>query len=207
MKCPVISMDNKKVGEIELDDAVFGGEARPDLLARTVNWQLAKRRAGTRKTKNRNEITGSRAKPFRQKGTGRARQGVAKKAPHMRGGGKAFGPVVRSHAFSLPKKVRKLALKSALSAKQADGKLVVLDDVAAKTAKTGDLVKQIDKLGWNSALIIGGETVDENFSKAAGNIMGLDVLPQQGANVYDIMRRDTLVLTKGAVEHLVERLK
>ena len=206
MKCPVISLDNKKVGDIDLDDAVFALPARPDILARMVNWQLAKRRSGNHKTKQRAEVNGTTAKPFRQKGTGRARQGD-RKAPNLRGGGVAFGPVVRSHAHSLPKKVRRLALRTALSVKQADGKLVILDKAEAKTAKTADLVKQVVKLGWDSALIIGGTELDANFTRAAGNIRGMDVLPQIGANVYDILRRDTLVLTQDASEQLQERLK
>lgn len=206
MKCPVISLDNKKVGDIDLDDAIFALPARPDILARMVNWQLAKRRSGNHKTKQRAEVNGTTAKPFRQKGTGRARQGD-RKAPNLRGGGVAFGPVVRSHAHSLPKKVRRLALRTALSVKQADGKLVILDKAEAKTAKTADLVKQVVKLGWDSALIIGGAELDANFTRAAGNIRGMDVLPQIGANVYDILRRDTLVLTKDAAEQLQERLK
>jgi large subunit ribosomal protein L4 len=206
MKCPVIDIANKKVGDIDLDEFVFGAADRPDILSRAVNWQLAKRRAGTHKTKQRAEIKGSTAKPFNQKGTGRARQGD-KKAPHMRGGGVAFGPVVRSHAHSLTKKVRRLALRVALSTKQANGKLVVLSEAKVKSAKTSDLAKQVKKLGWDSALIIDAGEVDNNFNLAARNIKGIDVLPQQGANVYDILRRDTLVLTKGAIEKLVERLK
>jgi large subunit ribosomal protein L4 len=206
MKCPVIDIANKKVGDIDLDEFVFGAADRPDILSRAVNWQLAKRRAGTHKTKQRAEIKGSTAKPFNQKGTGRARQGD-KKAPHMRGGGVAFGPVVRSHAHSLTKKVRRLALRVALSTKQANGKLVVLSEAKVKSAKTSDLAKQVKKLGWDSALIIDAGEVDNNFNLAARNIKGIDILPQQGANVYDILRRDTLVLTKGAIEKLVERLK
>jgi large subunit ribosomal protein L4 len=206
MKCPVIDITNKKVEDIDLDEFVFGASERPDILSRVVNWQLAKRQAGTHKTKQRAEIKGSTAKPFNQKGTGRARQGD-KKAPHMRGGGVAFGPVTRSHAHSLTKKVRRLALRVALSAKHANGKLVVLSEAKAKTAKTSTLAKQVEKLGWHSALIIDGVEVDTNFSLAARNIKGIDVLPQQGANVYDILRRDTLVLTKGAIEKLVGRLK
>ena len=206
MKYPVVDIANKKVGDIDLDEFVFGAPDRPDILARAVNWQLAKRRAGTHKTKQRAEIKGSTAKPFNQKGTGRARQGD-KKAPHMRGGGVAFGPVVRSHAHNLTKKVRRLALRTALSTKQANGKLVVLDEAKVKTAKTSDLVKQVKKLGWGSALIIDGSNVDHNFNLASRNIEGIDLLPQQGANVYDILRRDILVLTKGAIEKLVERLK
>ena len=206
MKCPVVDMANKKVDDIDLDEVVFGAPDRHDILSRAVNWQLAKRQAGTHKTKQRAEIKGSTAKPFNQKGTGRARQGD-KKAPHMRGGGVAFGPVVRSHEHNLTKKVRRLALRVALSTKQASGKLVVLSEAKLKSAKTSDLAKQVKKLGWNSALVIDGSEVDPNFNLAARNIKGLDVLPQQGANVYDILRRDTLVLTKGAIEKLVERLK
>ena len=206
MKCSVIDIANKKVGDIDLDEFVFAAPDRPDILSRVVNWQLAKRQAGTHKTKQRAEINGSTAKPLNQKGTGRARQGD-KKAPHMRGGGVAFGPLVRSHEYSLTKKVRKLALRVALSTKQANGKLVVLSETKIKSAKTSELAKQVKKLGWNSALIIDGTEVDGNFSIAARNIKGIDILQQQGANVYDILRRDTLVLTKGAIEKLVERLK
>ena len=206
MKHPIIDIANKKVGDIDLDEHVFGAPERPDILSRVVNWQLAKRRSGTHKTKQRAEIKGSTAKPFNQKGTGRARQGD-KKAPHMRGGGVAFGPVVRSHAYSLTKKVRRLALRTALSTKRANGKLVVLSEAKVKTSKTADLAKRVKKLGWESALVIDGTDIDNNFNLAAQNIAGLDVLPQQGANVYDILRRDTLVLTKRAIEKLVERLK
>lgn len=206
MKCPVINLDNKNAGDIELDDSVFGLPNRADLLHRAVNWQLAKRRSGNHKTKQRAEIRGSTAKPFRQKGTGRARQGD-KKAPHMRGGGVAFGPQVRSHAHALPKKVRRLALKTALSSKQADGKLIVLDSATSKDGKTSLLAKQLKSLGWDSTLVIAGAEVDANFARAVSNIREVDVLPQTGANVYDILRRDTLVLTKDAVEQLQERLK
>jgi len=206
MRCDVISLENKTVGKIDLDEAVFGVPVRADILARAVNWQLAKRQAGTRKTKTHSEVSGSTRKPFRQKGTGRARQGTAR-APQHRGGGVVFGPVVRSHAHDLPKKVRRLALKTALSAKQADGKLVVLDSAKLKKAKTAELAKRMEKLGWTSVLIIDGAEVDGNFARAAANIVGLDVLPSPGANVYDILRSDTLVLTKDAVGKLVERLK
>lgn len=206
MKCDVISLANKKVGSIDLDEDVFGVPVRPDILGRMVNWQLAKRRAGTHKTKTLSEVRGTTAKPFRQKGTGRARQGSIR-APHMRGGGVSFGPVVRSHMHGLPKKVRKLALKTALSAKQAEGKLVVLENAKVKNAKTKELAKSLEKLGWGSALVIDGAELDMNFALASRNIIGLDVLPSQGANVHDILRRDTLVLTKDAVEKLVERLK
>ena len=206
MKCPVISLNNKKVGDIDLDDAIFGAPVRPDILSRMVNWQLAKRQSGNHKTKQRAEVKGSTAKPIRQKGSGRARQGD-RKSPHMRGGGTAFGPQVRSHSHNLTRKFRRLGLMTALSSKQADGKLIVLDEAKTKSAKTGELAKIIKKLGWQSTLIIDGPQLDDNFSKAARNIKGIDVLPQQGANVYDILRRDTLVLTKGAIEKLEERLK
>lgn len=206
MKCDVISLDNKKSGSVDLDDTVFGAAVREDLMARTVNWQLAKRRAGTHKVKGRSEVAATKAKPFRQKGTGRARQGTTV-APQMRGGGVVFGPTPRDHAISLPKKVRKAALISALSAKQAAGQLVVIDTAALKAPKTADLAKKISALGWSNVLVIDGEAVDANFSKAARNIAGIDVLPSKGANVYDILRRDTLVLTKDGVEKLVERLK
>ena len=206
MKCPVVNLDNKSAGDIDLDEKIFGLPIREDILHRMVVWHLSKRRSGNHKTKQRSEIRGSTAKPFRQKGTGRARQGD-KKAPHMRGGGVAFGPVVRSHEHKLPKKLRKLALKTALSVKQADGKLIIIDNAAAKTNKTCDLAKRLKKIGLSSVLVIDGTEVDQNFVNAANNIKGLDVLPQIGANVYDILRRDTLVLTKDAVQMLQERLK
>jgi large subunit ribosomal protein L4 len=206
MKCQVTSLDNKKVGEIDLADEVFGLPVRKDILARAVNWQLNKRRRGTHKTKGISDIQGTTKKPWRQKGTGSARAGSLR-SPQFRGGARIFGPVVRSHETGLPKKVRKLALKTALSSKQADGRLIVIDEVSASKAKTAELIKKLGKLGWQSVLIIGGAVIDENFRRAASNIPNLDVLPQQGANVYDILRRDTLVLTKDAVEHLEARLK
>lgn len=206
MKCDVFTLENKKSGSIDLDDSVFGLSVRPDLLARVVNWQRAKRQAGTHKTKTIGEISGSTAKPWRQKGTGRARVG-SRRATQWRGGQTVFGPVPRDHSHSLNKKVRKLALKTALSSKQAEGKLVILEDAKTGEAKTKAVAAQIAALGWNSALIIDGAEVDANFKRAAANIPLIDVLPQQGANVYDILRRDTLVLTKDAVAALVERLK
>ena len=206
MKCPVITFDNKTVGEIELDEAVFGVTPRKDILARMVNWQLAKRRAGTHKAKGISDVSGTTKKPYRQKGTGRARQGSLR-SPQFRGGGVVFGPVVRSHAHDLPKKVRKLALRCALSAKQRDGKLIVVDAVAADSPKTTALAQRLEKLGFNSVLIVAGPEVDENFRRAAQNLVGVDVLPQAGANVYDILRRDTLVLSRDAVQHLEARLK
>jgi len=207
MKLKVTSLENKEVGSIDLADDVFAlPEVRRDILARMVNWQLAKRRAGTHKTKGVSEIQGTTKKPWAQKGSGRARQGSLR-SPQFRGGATIFGPVVRSHEFGLQKKVRRLALKTALTAKQKDGKLVVLDKAAAKDAKTGALAKQFEALGWTSVLIIDGATLDENFARAARNLPGIDVLPQQGANVYDILRRDTLVLTRDAVQALEARLK
>ncbi|MEQ9609669.1 MAG: 50S ribosomal protein L4 [Kiloniellaceae bacterium] len=206
MKCPVTTLDNNKAGEIDLDDSVFGLPARKDILARVVNWQLAKRRAGTHKVKTRGEVSGSTRKLFRQKGTGNARMGSAR-TTQRRGGGTVFGPVVRDHGHELNKKIRKLGLKTALSAKVAEGKLIVVDDVAMKEPKTADLAKKFAALGWSSVLIIDGAQVDGGFARATKNLPLVDVLPQQGANVYDILRRDTLVLTKGAVEALEARLK
>jgi large subunit ribosomal protein L4 len=206
MKCDVINLDAKKTGDVDLDEAVFAVTVRADILARAVNWQLAKRRGGNHKVKTRSEVQGSTRKVFRQKGGGRARHGTLR-VVQFRGGGVTFGPVVRSHAHGLPKKVRRLALKTALSSKQADGKLVVLDSAKLKASKTAGLAKKLTKLGWSSALIIDGADIDANFARAAANIVGLDVLPSCGANVYDILRRDTLVLTTDAIEKLVERLK
>jgi len=206
MQCDVMSLENKKVGSIELDDAVFGLPVRSDLIARAVNWQLAKRRKGSHKTKQRSEVRGTTAKMMKQKGSGRARHGN-EKAPQMRGGGVAFGPVVRSHAHSLPKKVRRLALKTALSAKQAAGSLVIIDAAKLKSGKTKDLAQRVNQLGWNSVLVIEGAELDTNFANAAANVLGMNILPTEGANVYDIMRSGTLVLTQDAVNKLVERLK
>lgn len=206
MKAPVTTLANKKAGDIDLDDAVFGLPERKDLLQRVVRWQLAKRRAGTHKVRTVSEVRGTTAKPFRQKGTGRARQGSSR-ATQMRGGATKHGPQVRDHGYDLPKKVRRLALKTALSAKQSEGKLAILDAAEMAKPKTGDLAKRFAKLGWQSVLVIDGPEVDENFARAASNLPGVDVLPQQGANVYDILRRDTLVLTKSAVEALQARLK
>lgn len=205
MKAKIITLENKATGDIDLKDEVFGAEVRKDILARMVNYQRAKKRAGTHKVKTRGEIQGTTAKPFRQKGTGRARQGSIK-VTQMRSGATVFGPVVRGHGHKLTKKVRKLAMRSALSAKQADGKLVILDGAELKDAKTGTLAAKLDKLGWGRVLIVGGSPVNENFARAARNIPNVDVLPSEGANVYDILRRDTLVLTKDAVESLEARL-
>ena len=205
MKCQVTTLDNEPRGEIELSDSVFGVQVRQDILARVVKWQLAKRRAGTHDTKTRSEIVGSTTKIYRQKGTGRARHG-ARKAPIFRGGGIAHGPHPRSHAHDLPKKVRRLGLKSALSAKAAEGKLIVLDAAALDTPRTREAQKKLDALGVNDALVVAGGELDPNFSLAVRNIVGIDVLPQIGANVHDILRHDQLVLTKDAVEALEARL-
>jgi large subunit ribosomal protein L4 len=209
MKLKVTDISNKAIGEVEIDDAVFadifGRTVRKDILARAVNWQLAKRRSGNHKTKEIGDVSGTTKKPYSQKGTGNARQGTLR-SPQFRGGATIFGPVPRSHAHDLPKKVRKLALKNALSAKHKDGKLVVWGETKA-SGKTKELAAQFKKLGWGSVLVIDGPEVNEQFARAARNIPNVDVLPQQGANVYDILRRDTLVLTRGAMEHLVERLR
>ena len=206
MDSKVVDINNKDAGTIALAEEVFGVAMRPDLIQRTVNWQLAKRRAGTHKTRGISEIRGTTRKPFKQKGGGRARQGSLR-SPQMRGGGVTFGPVPRDHGYKLPKKVRKLALRSALSGKQAEGKLVVLESTAIKSGRTKDLAKLLDELGWTKPLVIDGPEVNAEFARAAANIRNLDVLPQQGINVYDILRCDTLVLTKAAVEHLEARLK
>jgi len=206
MKLAIRDLDNQEVGQIDLADEIFGLPVRRDILARMVNWQLAKRRAGTHKTKGISEISGTTKKPYKQKGTGRARQGSLR-SPQFRGGAVIFGPVVRSHEFDLQKKVRRLGLKTALSAKQAEGKLVVIDAAKVEQAKTKALRQRLDAFGWESVLIIDGSAVDESFLRAARNLPKVDVLPQQGANVYDIMRRDTLVLTRDAVEKLEARLR
>ncbi len=206
MKLPIKNLQNQDVGEIELSEEVFGLPARADILHRVVVWQLAKRRSGNHKTKGVNEISGTTKKPYRQKGTGRARQGSLRSA-QFRKGATIFGPVVRSHATDLQKKVRKLGLKTALSVKAADGKLIVLEAATTDTHKTKALVQQFKALGLTSALIIDGHNLDENFVKASANIPTIDLLPEQGANVYDILRRDVLVLTRNAVEQLEARLK
>lgn len=205
MKVAVKTLANGEAGEIELNDAVFGLEPRADLLHRMVVWQLARRRAGTHKTKGVSEISGTTKKPFKQKGTGRARQGSHRSA-QFRGGAVIFGPVVRDHGFDLPKKVRALALRHALSAKAADGKLVVLEAARADDHKTKGLRGQLEGLGLTSALILDGDEVDRNFALAARNLPLIDVLPQRGANVYDILRRDTLVVTRDAIAQLEARL-
>ena len=204
MKLDVTTLDAKKAGSIDLDDAVFGLEPRVDILHRMVRWQLAKRRAGTHDTLERGEVNRTKAKWGKQKGGGRARHG-ARTAGIFRGGAKAHAPKPRDHGFDLPKKVRALALKHALSAKAADQTLVVLDDATLDAPKTAQLQAALGKLDVTSALVIGGAELDANFVRAARNLAHVDVLPVQGINVYDILRRDTLVLTKAAVDALHAR--
>lgn len=205
MQWDVIDLDNANVGTIDLPDGIFGAEVRADLMARYVKWQQAKRRAGTHKTKLRGEVARTPKKPFKQKGGGRARQGSLK-GPQFRGGAVVFGPQPRDHAHDLPKQVRRRALASALSAKRAEGSLVVVENVELAEVKTKALATRLDRLGWKKPLVIDGESVQEGFRRAARNIVGLDVLPSQGANVYDILRHETLVLTRAAVAKLTERL-
>lgn len=205
MKAEAIKLDGKAAGSVDLNDEIFGLEPRVDILHRVVRWQRNNAQAGTHKVKTRSEVKYSTKKIYRQKGTGGARHG-ARSAPIFRGGGIYKGPVVRSHGHELPKKVRKLGLMHALSAKMKAGELVIIDE-AAGAMKTGALAKQVNALGWKRALIIDGASVNEDFAQAARNIDGLDVLPSMGANVYDILKRDTLVLTKAGVEALEARLK
>jgi large subunit ribosomal protein L4 len=205
MKLDVKTLDGQASGSVDLDEAIFGLEPRQDILHRMVRWQLAKRRAGTHAVKNRADIARTGKKLIKQKGTGGARHGSAR-VPQFRGGGRAFGPVVRDHAHDLPKKVRALALKHALSAKARDGAIVVLDK-ATSDGKTKALIGQFGKLGFTSALIVDGAEPETNFRLAARNIPNIDVLPIQGINVYDILRRDTLVLTKAALDALEARFK
>jgi len=205
MKLDVINLDGGKGGSIDLPDAIFGiEEIRGDILQRMVTWQLAKRRAGTHKVQVRNEVSRTGKKMYKQKGTGGARHG-SRRAAQFVGGARAHGPVVRSHAFDLPKKFRALALRHALSSKAKDGALVVVDSVALKDPKTAALRAQLAKLGFTNALVIAGAEVDSNFALAARNIPNVDVLPNAGLNVYDVLRRRTLVLTKDAVEAIQAR--
>ncbi len=205
MKADAIKLDGKKAGSVDLDDAIFGLEPRADILHRVVRWQRNNAQAGTHKVKTRSEVKYSTKKIYRQKGTGGARHG-ARSAPIFRGGGVYKGPTVRSHGHELTKKFRKLGLKHALSAKVAAGELVVLDSADLKDAKTSALAKQVSDLGWKRTLIIDA-AVDANFATAAANLNGVDILPTMGANVYDILKSDTLVLTKAGVEALEARLK
>jgi large subunit ribosomal protein L4 len=206
MEIKVTSLDGKAAGSVQLSDEIFGLEPRADLIQRCVRWQLAKRRAGTHKVKNRAEIWRTGKKAYAQKGTGQARHG-SRRVNLFRGGGRSFGPVVRSHEHGLPKKVRALALKHALSSKAKDGGLIVIEAAKLKDNKTKALAAQFEKLGCTNALIIDGAEVDAGFRSAARNIPNIDVLPIQGINVYDILRRGKLVLTKAAVDALEARFK
>jgi large subunit ribosomal protein L4 len=206
MELKVITLDGQESGSVDLSDTIFGLTPRPDLIQRCINWQLAKRQRGTHKVKNRAEINRTGKKMYRQKGTGGARHGSGR-ANLFRGGGRAFGPVVRSHAIELPKKVRALALRHALSAKAQDGGIVVLDRASVADGKTKTLLDRFGTLGLSNALIIDGAEIDANFRLAARNIPNIDVLPVQGINVYDILRRHKLVLTKAAVDALEARFK
>lgn len=206
MELAVTTLAGKSAGKIKLKDDVFGLEPRADILQRMVQYQLAKKRAGTHQTKGRSDIARTGAKMYRQKGTGRARHHAAS-APQFRGGGKAHGPVSRDHAMGLPKKVRALALRHALSSKAKDGGLIIVDELAAKDGKTKVLAKQFADLGLSNALVIGGAELEDGFKKAAANIANVDVLPVVGINVYDILRRNTLVLSKDAVAALEERFQ
>ena len=206
MKLDITTLEGQAAGSVELDEGIFGLEPRADLLARCVRWQLAKRQAGTHAVKNRSDINRTTKKVYKQKGTGSARHGAAS-APQFRGGGRAFGPQVRSHAHDLPKKVRALALRHALSSKAKDASLIVIDDAKLAEPKTKALAERFGKLGLANALIIGGSEVEVNFQRAARSIPNIDVLPVQGINVYDILRREKLVLTKAAVDALEARFK
>jgi large subunit ribosomal protein L4 len=206
VKIDITSLDGQTAGSVELSDEIFGLQPRPDLIARMVRYQLAKRRAGTHAVKNRADIARTGKKMYKQKGTGSARHGSAR-VPQFRGGGRAFGPVVRSHAHDLPKKVRALALRHALSAKFRDGGVIVWDNADASDPKTAALKANFAKIGLLNALIIDGAQVQANFALAARNIPQIDVLPVQGINVYDILRRDKLVLTKAAIDALEARFK
>ena len=206
MKLDVIKLDGGKAGTVDLDEALFGLEPRADILHRVVRWQRAKAQAGTHATLGKSDVSYSTKKIYRQKGTGGARHG-SKKAPIFRHGGVYKGPTPRSHAHDLPKKFRALGLRHALSAKAKAGELVIIDSIAMGDAKTAQLAKTVAERGWKRVLVIDGATVDANFALAARNIEGVDVLPTIGANVYDILKRDTLVITKAGVEALEARLK
>ena len=205
MKVELKSIGNKKSGNIELADNIFGINPREDIVARVIKWQLAKRRAGTHKVKSRSEIAKTGAKIFRQKGTGRARHGPAS-VVQFRGGGVVHGPVVREHGHNLPKKIRKLGLRSVLSAKAATGKLIIVDKLQSD-GKTASLKSKLTTLGVSNALVVGGATLEVEFIRAASNIPLIDVLPFQGLNVYDAVRHDMLVISKEAVSFIEERLK
>jgi large subunit ribosomal protein L4 len=206
MELKILSLDGKQAGSANLPDAIFALEPRKDLIQRCVNWQLAKRQRGTHKIKFKDEINRTGKKMYRQKGTGSARHGSAR-VTQFRGGGRVFGPHVRSHAHDLPKKVRALALRHALSAKAKDGGILLIDKASIKDSKTKALSKHFEKLDIINALIIDGAEIEVGFKNAARNIPNIDVLPIQGINVYDIMRRGKLVLTKAALDALEARFK
>lgn len=205
MKHKIIDLDNKAQGDITLNDAVFAAEVRKDILDRVIQWQLAKRRAGTHAVKNISAVQGTTKKPWRQKGTGRARAGTLR-AVQFRTGAVAHGPQSRDHGYSLQKKVRKMGLCAALSSKQSEGKLFIVDSLNLKTPKTADMKAKLDKLRLSSVLFIDAEAINENFGKAINNLIAVDAIPVMGANVYDIIKHDALVLTKEAVKSLEERL-
>lgn len=206
MKYDVIDLDNKKIASVDLSDAIFGVEVREDIIARVIDWQLAGRRAGTHKTKGISDVSGTTKKPFKQKGTGNARQGSLR-SPQFKGGATIFGPVVRDHSYSLNKKIRVLGLKSALSEKAKNGKLIIVDSLEMAEPKTKVLSEKLVKLGWKDALVINIPENSVNFALASSNIVGIDMLPPEGANVYDIVKRDTLVVAKDALEKLEARLQ
>ena len=205
MQTPVITLENTQAGEIELPEALFGATPRADIMARVIHWQLAKRRAGTHKAKGMGEVSGTTKKPYRQKGTGNARQGSLR-SPQFRKGGVVHGPVVRDHGYSLNKKVRRLGLISALSQKAAEGKLIVLENaVLAADAKTSAIAAKVKALGWKSVLVVDA-AADENFARCVRNLPKVQVLPTMGANVYDILNHEVLAVTRAGVEALKERL-
>lgn len=204
MKCNIKNLENKKIGDVVLTPEIFNLPIRKDILSRVVNWQLSKRRSGNHKTKGISEVRGTTKKPFKQKGTGKARQGSLR-SPQFKGGSVIFGPVVRSHAFKLPKKVVKLGLKIALSTKAKSNLISVIDSLKVENSRTSDLKKKLQSMGIINSLIVTNE-IDENFFKASSNIFSVDVISQDGINVYDILRHDHLVLTKGTIEHLESKL-
>lgn len=206
MKIKVIDLDQNEVGSIELDQEIFGLEVRPDIIKSVIDWQLAKRQSGTHHTKTISEVSGTTKKPHAQKGTGKARQGSLRQV-HMRGGATSHGPRVRSHAFSLNKKVRKLGLMHALSAKNEESRFIVVKNLDLVDAKTSILKKKLDNFSFESALFIDGNTVSDNFLKASSNMHKFNVLPQIGANVYDVVKHDFVVMTEEAIKILSERLK
>ena len=206
MKVDVLNLDSKVVGNVELSKEVFSVEPRNDIIHSVVRWQLAKRRSGNHKTKGITEISGTGKKPWKQKGTGRARAGSLR-APQFRGGATIFGPVVRSHEFSLPKKVRKLGLRSILSDKLKSENLVVLDNLEIKSIKTKDITKSVSAFGSNKILFVGDKASSQVFKTAIGNLIGMDFIADEGLNVYDIIRKDKIVITKDAIERLESRLK